>query len=372
MNDQMEERLGRSLDQQAAGLHEAPFALDDVRDRARSIRRRRRGVAAAVVAAVVAVALPVGLLAGGGEERAVDPADPAPTRAAVLHDDVVTLPDGHEVAAPYDEVTQLATLQDGRIVLMLPRRAVVLDAAGTELASYPVLVNDLTTGNNGAIAWIGADQRVRVLEPDRAEPATLARVPAEVFTVEAVIGDRCDEDLCQVYAGDGSAITHRVYADEAVPLDWEPPFDRITDATASGERWAVALPRGPDEQHPCTALFAPVESEIVARTCETSGLRFSPDEQHLLGQRGDNNMYGEVSVLDTDLRPVLTYRPDDGLVVSRAAWADAEHLEVAVVDPGTSAWSLVRVPIDGGAPEVLAGPDPGGNPEMVAEYVFTD
>jgi len=112
---------------------------------------------------------------------------------------------------------------------------------------------------------------------------------------------------------------------------------------------------------------------VVARSCETSGLQFAPDGQHLLGMRGDNNMYGEVSTFDLDLQPVGTFAPDGrNAVVSRAGWADAAHLVVSVSDWQTSQWSLVRVGLDGGDPTVVVPDQPGRNPETIAEFIVSD
>ncbi|WP_182524490.1 hypothetical protein [Nocardioides dongkuii] len=396
---ELESRLARTLDERAEALQDAPFTVHDIRGRARSIRRRRRGVAACAAAAVAAVALPVALLAGPGEDRsdrAVDPAGPPVSpSAAVLHDGVVTLPDGGTVALPPDvgEVTELATLTDGRVVLMLPRRAVVLDPAGAEPTSYPVLVNDLTTGNEGrTVAWVGAEGQVQVLESDQSAPTDLARVPVDDLTlptIEAVLGHSCAAGGCRVLVGDSNALTYDVSLDRASDATedlW--PFASISDVSPDGQLWAVELPPGPAEQFGCAALYEAVAGELVARTCETSGLRFSPDGRHLLGMRGDNNMSGEVVVLDLDLRPVLTFPdgtepvaspsagatspPESEVVVSRAGWGDAGHLLVSTTDLSGRAWSLVRVPLDGSEPEVVDGPAPGGNPEMVEEYLLAE
>ena len=35
-------------------------------------------------------------------------------------------------------------------------------------------------------------------------------------------------------------------------------------------------------------------------------------------------------------------------------------------------WSLLRVPIDGGEPEVVAGPVDGPNPESASAFVVSD
>ena len=377
-HDTLETRLTRSLDQQATGLHDAPFGLDDVRGRARGIQRRRRALVAGTTAAVVlAVAIPLGLAAGGRDDpRGVDPA-PSPVlgRATVLHDGELTRPDGSTLPVPYDDVDEVATLGDGRTVLMLQRRAVVLDATGAEQASYPVAVNLLTAGREDrTVAWVGEGNRVQVLEAGRPEPVTLAAVPESelgLSMVEVVNGDECAPDSCRVTVGDGNAITYDVYPDEVVPTELDLPFTSIDDVNARGDLWTVALPTRDGEQHPCVATYHAVDQAVVAQTCATSGLRFSPDEQHLLGMRGDNSMYGELTVLDADLRPVLTWAPEGDLAISSAAWSDDTHLDVAVVDPDTSEWSLVRVALDGGS-EVLEGPAPGGNPEAGPDYVFAD
>ena len=46
-NDQLTDELGRELHRRADDLHGAPLTFDDVRGRARAIRRRRRAAAAA-------------------------------------------------------------------------------------------------------------------------------------------------------------------------------------------------------------------------------------------------------------------------------------------------------------------------------------
>ena len=59
------------------------------------------------------------------------------------------------------------------------------------------------------------------------------------------------------------------------------------------------LPRGCDDADPqygCSGLYDPAAATMVARSCETSNLQFAPDGQHLLGMRGDNNMYGSADV----------------------------------------------------------------------------
>ena len=125
------------------------------------------------------------------------------------------------------------------------------------------------------------------------------------------------------------------------------------------------FPPAEGEQFGCSGIYEVETGRVLARNCDTSGLRFAPYGRHLLGMRGDNAMFGQVQVYDEELPQVSVYQPPGKGVVKTAAWADESHLFVVIADldsqPG---WSLLRVPIDGGAPETVVGPVAGPNPEM--------
>jgi hypothetical protein len=112
----------------------------------------------------------------------------------------------------------------------------------------------------------------------------------------------------------------------------------------------------------------------VARSCDTTLWSYSPDGAHLTGARGDNQMWAAVEVLDEDLEQVLSYEPGDGQVIKDWGWADADHLLVVVVglEGARPDWSLLRVPIDGGEPEVVEGPIPGPNAESAPFFLVSD
>jgi hypothetical protein len=111
----------------------------------------------------------------------------------------------------------------------------------------------------------------------------------------------------------------------------------------------------------------------VARDCSAYSLTFAPDGEHVLSGYGENNMVGNVRVLDLNLRPVLEFDPPGrSVVASRVAWADADNLLVAVSDWQHPTWTLERVSLDGGDPKVLDGPVDGRNPETVAEYLLSE
>ena len=81
------------------------------------------------------------------------------------------------------------------------------------------------------------------------------------------------------------------------------------------------------------------------------GLRKSPDlppGAHFM-YRGDNNMYGEVRVLDTDLETISTLTPGKQEALSRVAWAETDRLYVVRGNWDGTDWRLEEVPIDGGA-----------------------
>ena len=380
-----EDLLTTELNRRADGVVAPPLSFDDVRGRAHGIRRRRRAAAGTAVAAVVALVIVVPTLLAGAPTGSdgVDPAPaPPPTGqgASVLHDGTLTLPDGATVPLDVDnaDVSQLGVLTDGRVVIasMKPYGIRVFAADGEPVTTYPADINAITMSPTGNLAaWTGEGGRVQVLESGSADPVSMpaARVPGGSPVVNAALGSGCGEGGCRVLVGDGTTTTAEVTVDGVRDLTTSEPL-RVVDVSPGGTVWAVSfIPTAENEQFGCSGLYDPESDEVVARSCETSGLQFAPDGQHLLGMRGDNNMYGEVSTFDLDLQPVGTFAPDGrNAVVSRAGWADAAHLVVSVSDWQTSQWSLVRVGLDGSDPTVVVPDQPGRNPETIAEFIVSD
>ncbi|MEP9361945.1 hypothetical protein ABLE68_03195 [Nocardioides sp. CN2-186] len=379
-----ETRLTDELTRRAERVHAAPLSFESVRGRAQTIRRRRRAAAATgVAAAVAAVVLLPAVLSGGSDRSAPDPAPPAPAPpgSSVLHDGVVTLPDGSTVPVDVDnaDVSQMGVLTDGRIVLALaqPQSIRVYGADGSLDDTYPAFANEITvSADDGAVAWVAKDRTVRVLTSGTAEPATLPGIPLQNQTsgnIDAVL------DAEHLLVGDGSTTNGLLTSTGIEDLRTSEDL-RVQDVSPDGDLWAVSYAAPEDPQFGCSGLYDPGAQTMVARSCDTSGLRFSPDGQHLLGMRGDNNMYGEVSTFDLDLEQVGTFTPTGKTaVVSRAGWADATHLLVGVTDwklgladVDTNPWSLVRVGLGGEDPEVVTPEGPGRNPEFVAEFVVSE
>lgn len=372
-----EKTFERELERRADDVHGVPLTFETVRGRAVRIRRRRRaavGVAAAVVVAAVAAPFALG---GGTAETAPDPA-PAPRTlapgASVLHDGTLTLPDGDTVELGIDnqDVSQLGVLTDGRIVLATnePYGVRVLAADGSVEADYPVQANSITmSARDDAVAWVAEDFTIKVLSSGVAEPATLPGVPMPGETMGSIDAVLTADHLL---VGDWNTTVGEITGGRYREITTSEPL-RVTDVSPDGELWAVQYADDADPQFGCSGLYDPAAQEMVARSCETANLRFAPDGQHLLGMRGDNNMYGDVATYDLDLRELGRFESEgEGHVVSRAAWADTDHVLVAETSWRESTWSLVRVDLDWSEQDPVVPEAPGRNPEMVAEFVLSE
>ncbi|CAI9415641.1 hypothetical protein [Nocardioides sp. T2.26MG-1] len=369
--------LERRADQAFDGAHGAPLTFESVRSKAHGIRRRRRAAAAGAVAAAVAVAILVPTVLTGGSPRSQGP-DPAPAPPAapgvsVLHDGVLTRPDGDTVSVDVAnaDVSQLGVLTDGRIVMALqqPYAVRVYAADGTVQATYPAGANIITmSALDDAVAWVAKDLTVRVLASGSAEPRTLPGIP---MPGEAAGGIDAVLDAEHLLVGDHTTTTEVLTPGGTEPLTTSEPF-RVIDVSPDGDLWAVTfIPTTDNEMYGCEGLYDPEAGRMVARSCDVSGLQFSPDGQHVLSLRGDNNMFGEGTILDLDLQPVGSFESTGkGDVISRAGWADATHVLVAEANWKTNTWSVVRVGLGWDDPQVVVPQGPGINPESAA-YLFS-
>jgi len=376
--DHLAERLGEELRARADHMYGAPLSFDDVRGQAHRIRRRRRASAAAAIVAAVAVVAVVPAVLSGRLDRADGPQPaPAPTHSAhtaVLHDGEVTLTDGGTVHidAPSKDVTQFGMLTDGRMVVANQAKQAIQVFApdGSLTATYPVDLLLLTMSSTDELAaWLDGP-RVRVLESGVAEPVALAQMSKSAGTipmVDAVTGDHCAEGGCRAILSDGTQTTGEVSTDGVSEVATSEPL-RVTDVSPDGKTWAVAFLPGENQQYGCGGLYDPEAQRVLARSCSTNGLQFAPDGQHLTSAFFENGMFSHVTVVDRGLQVVRELDPGKQ-VVSRFAWADDSHVSTVLADLSGRRWTVERVDIGGGDPETLAGPIPGGNPEMMSEYL---
>lgn len=383
MNDQ--DRLGRQLGQElrtrADDVYGAPFSLDDVRGRARTIRRGRMAVAAGALAAAVAVVAIAPAALSGGLDRAdgPQPARPAPSsggHAAVLRDGVVTLSDGATVRldGAGRQVTQLGLLSDGRVVVadQAAQAIEVFAPDGSLTSTYPSDPVNLTMSSTSRLAAWLEGSRVRVLESGSPDPVALARMARTAGTVpmvDAVTGDHCADGGCWAVVSDGTQTVGEVSADGVRAVATDEPL-RVTDVSPDGGTWAVAFPPPEDQQVPCVGLYDPAADEVLVRSCTAGTLDFSPDGRHLLSVSYENSMTGRFTVLDRELRVVRAIAPP-AQVVSRVAFDGDTHVLAALADLQSRRWSLVRFPLDDGAPQTVATIARGIDPERGSEYLLS-
>lgn len=370
--------LERRAEREYGGVHGAPLTFDDVLSTAHGIRRRRRAVVAGAVAAAVAVAILVPTALTGGSDRSQGP-EPAPAPdvpgASVLHDGVVTRPDGSTVPVDVSNgnVVNYGVLSDGRVVVALqkPYAVRVFAPDGSLQATYPVQANVVTMSADDTVAaWVDAGHRTAVLRSGVPEPVTMEGPPSPGGEAPGHIDAVLDAE--HLLVGDFNTTSGVVTPTGVTDLTTSEPL-RVTDVSPDGELWAVQYADDADPQVGCSGLYDPETAAMVARSCEAANLRFSPDGRHLLSLRGDNSMFGEVAVLDLDLQPVGAFESSGkGDVVSRAAWADTAHVLVARTDWTASTWSLTKVGLTWDAPEVVVPEGPGGNPEQVAEFILSE
>lgn len=387
MNSHDSHEIGAALERQVADLHDTPFTLADVQGRAHGIRRRRHALVAGAAAAAVAVAVPSVLLLGGTIDRTGAPDPAGPSRSAteavettsapassVLRGSTLTRPDGTttELELPGD-VLGYTVLTDGRVVVAANGGAQihVVGADGQPQASYPAEMNDFVPGPTRATAaWVGDDGAVRVLESGTAEPTVLASPPAErggYRSVDAVLGSGCAAGGCSVLTGDGNTTQHEVTLDGVEPFDIGTPV-RIDDVSPDGSLWTYSeQPADELTQYGCVGVYDVAAATTTARSCEVWGISFSPDGRYLESAFAENNMLGDVRVLDLSLDTVLAVEPGEGEVVSATGWASPDSLLVTVAGIDDNQWSLLEVPVDGSEPTTLEGPFPGDNPEFTVE-----
>ena len=370
-----EETFVRELERRADNVHGMPLTFETVRGRAVRIRRRRRAAVGIATAVVVAAVVAPFALGGGADQSAPDPA-PAPPVApgtSVLHERVLTLPDGETVDLPVDnaDVSELGVLTDGRVVVTLRDSSTirVYGPDGVVQADYPSAYASITmSAADDAVAWVDEDLRIQVLASGAAEPEVLDGIPMPgeaAGVIDAVL------DAGHLLVGDGTTTTGTLTTEGYTELATPEPF-RVADVSPDGALWAVTTLPDETQQYGCTGLYDPEAREILTRSCDVYPLAFSPDGALLLSGFYENNMVGDVSIVDLDLRTVATIDPGGATTaVSRLGWSDSDHVLAGLANWQTSDWTLTRFGTDGGS-EVLAGRSSGLDPEMAAEYVMSE
>ncbi|CAB4734289.1 unannotated protein [freshwater metagenome] len=378
MSTHDEQAFTEALRIQAVGAGTPTLTLDDVRGRARGIRRRRAAVVAGGAAALVAAAvLPVALLVGGDSSPDSLPPAGDPTVSDTANPEVeVSYPPGWVVDGEVRSSDGTAFTPDVRggissllrigadrwLVGGYPGRGEfqvsLLDATGTTLATYDAADSGLVGDGRGTAAmWLGDDGRRRLLLAGAEEPATLPTLVPEGSQLLAVLSG-CSIESCTnllevdgVAPGEDSALL-RVESNGDVTRLRIPGLVSVTEVSPDGALATGYSVVDEDAFEFCSAVVDVATGQQLWETCDASSMRFSPDGTKVLAIDAylDGFAQSFVEVRSTEDGKVL--HSLEGYSVLDQRWETAEtYLVSAQDDRGENL--LLRLHVDGGEPEVV-------------------
>lgn len=366
---------------QAVGAGTPALTLDDVRDRARGIRRRRAAAGAAGAAVLVAAAvLPLALLVGG--DSAPDSLPPAgdPTVSDTANPEVeASYPPGWIVDGEVRSGDGTAFTPDveGRIGYLLrlgPDRwvlgvepegrglqVVVVSSTGAVLATYDALAGGLASDGTGtAVAWVGPDSRPRSLVEGADEPLVWdgllasGRTPPQPVQVLPGCGDRACEIVVELSGGTPGETETLVTAASAggVRVIDVPGLLRAFDVSSDGTLVSGYTSVDDSSAEACSGVMEVATGELLWETCEASSFRFSPDGSRVLATDAYLDGFGQsfVQVFSADDGEPLS-RYEGGTVFDFRWQSDDSYLVSVQTNAGENL--LLRVEVGGGEPEVL-------------------
>jgi hypothetical protein len=348
--------------------------------------RARLGLVVLVVAALAVVVGIAVAQRGGGDTEATADQGRGPVILSI--EGVVTRPDGTTVDTGVQVgVGGFGVLEDRRVVVEAgadgarPREIRVYDADGDLEQTHPSAPEGMLA-TSAAVAWAGADGRLRVLRTGEREPLVLAASPKpERDVVKGLYGYELVAVRCDGPAPGCAVVTYYDARSTTLP----PGIRRSVSVRVTAGGWEPLARAGPPARPPvespdgtnrlvaqsdgCVSLVERATGDEVARTCDVSSLSWSPSGEHLVGISEDG-----IRVLDRRLEPVRTIPRPPGAVDLDRAWADDDSLLLVVMgedevvpDPapggdrpgGLYDWRLLDVPIDGSEPTVREGPVQG-------------
>lgn len=370
MSQRLERQLEASLHERVDGLTESPLTVDDVRGRARRIRRNRVAVAGAGLAVAVALLVPAGMVAGGALERADEPLPatiaPSPVVEPVLLD----------TDAPRGESPQVAWT-DGHFV-HLP--------GGTNVRTELEYRDAREASGHVLGSWVDpdtGDEELHELAPDG---GVLSATPVQS---EAVVSDdgamaawqRRDGVLELLVDGARAELVTGLGPVRPVAIDgstgavW---FDRVTEAGGAGRVDAGGTVTDPlpdvvaiggvhddhlvsattkvDEMEPgsCGAVFE--DGQELWSTCDHTLETFSPDGEWLLATDDypDGAGQAKAAVLDaTTGERLVQFEAGKGFIVHRV-WEDNTHVLMTHYSYADRQWRVFRLGLDGSVEQTVS------------------
>lgn len=387
MSNHQTDELTRALRERSDDMSGTHVAFEDVKGRARGIRRRRRTVGGLAAAAVLlAVGVPVGIGATGGLDRGQElmPVDQGPSVTETPTPEPAPTPgpdgtfrltlDGLEVGAaptaPYVLVDQreLVTpdrtvdLPDG-LVQVTPFRGGWLaiaerrtGAGGMELRFMDQDFRVSRTVDTGPTFAV-SDDRSRVTYTER-EGDTTWLVVASTTTDEETRHELTGTgDLQPVgFVGDEDVVFQTTAGERQDPAVATPgessPISGILNVRGTSE--ATGLVSGLTQWSPtgsCSAVADPMTGEQAWETCDWLLDAFSPDGRYVVGYPTyyDGPGPSSMAILDAATGDVVT-RFNPGRIrqvtgVSQAVWEDDDSVLVMLTQGNKM--GMVRADVDG-------------------------
>ncbi len=384
-NHDEKDLLAHELRQRSAGVGGHPIGLDDVRDRARSIRRRRNAVRGVVAAVVLAVAVPVGLSATDLLGSSGTPAPPVASQSGEPSPDtpaptpgpdgsfpltVHGLPQGEPAGVPY------VVAKDDQLVT--PDSTLDLPESYATITPY-----------NGGWLAIGSEQHpgkiimlddnLEVTHTDPAGGYDLA-VSADRSHVAYVVAEGNDKVMLvnaptdgtdpvtwMIDSPGGEAVNPVGYLDNDTVVYNAPATDVMGIARTGGTLTPVeGLLRIDDASEAtgmisglisygtaggCSGVMDPESGKVLWKSCDYSNLRFSPDGRLVVADASyfDGPGSPTLTILDASTGDVVAdFSPEqrDTVVgVTQAVWEDDDTV-LAHVEEGVDQ-AMVRLEVDG-------------------------
>ena len=394
--------LTRALHDRAGDMTGASLGLDDVKGRARSIRRRRQALTGVVAAAVMAIAVPVGLTVGD-VDRGSEPLPTTPSPGLTDGPTVDTAtpePDGPIPAdgpsAPRGPDPALSYLvgsvlrQEGEGDVELGRELDAFTRYGEGWIGF-----DLGAGERGTTYRFGADGREQESLPGAGLGVSTDRSWL-VYQLEALAAGATDLNLAPTDRSD-TPLTHTVALGETVqPVGFGGDREfvyTLTDQQGNGSVWVTDFLRD-ERQVPgiinasgandarglvsgqisfsdtgsCWAVVDLATGRQVWDTCDFALRKFSPDGSYVIGTDAYADGLGgsQTAILDAATGQVLAeFTTRDLGFITQPVWESDSAVLMPTYQDGT--WYLLRLGPDG---SVERAADPVSGSEMRQPWIL--
>lgn len=390
--DHDQEQLVQTLRERSTDMAGSHLGLDDVKGRARGIRRRRRAVTGAAVAVVLAFVVPVGInatdLTSSNEPLPANPSPaptstptptPEPAPSGPIPADGATAPRGEDPALAYLTGSVVHTLDGAKVDLGRDYDTVTPYGDGW-------IGVDIARGRHGTTDVLGPTGEVRDTFPgsglavssDGTRTVTqLEATGAGVTDLNIAPTDASETPLTASVSTGGTVRLagfvgeqQVAYAEEVVTSGRYETVVHVTDferlpttvpglISARGAHDTTGVVSGMtsvDEFEPgsCSAVVKASTGDQLWETCDFTLDRFSPDGRYVIGLDAYLDGIGgtTVAILDASDGDVLAeFTTRDLGFTGPAAWESDGTVVVSTFQDGT--WYLLRLRPDGTVEQAL-------------------